>query len=92
MRVQLAPASAIPNSVGISAITGSANANILAVVGFSAMYAGQELPLQWLPAVRDVVFLVATIAALTGTVADGIVHWCVLSQTEDAKGLCAGPD
>lgn len=80
--MQLAPSSAIPNAVGISAITGSANANVLAVIGFSVIYAGQTLPLQWLPALRDVVFLAATIAALAGTVADGTVHWCVRSLAE----------
>lgn len=83
--LQIAPASAIPSSVGISSIVGSANVNVLAVVGLSVIYAGQTLPLQPLPVLRDVAFYVFTIATLTGCVVDGVVHWCGAAEGSGSR-------
>ena len=71
--------------MGISSIVGSANVNVLAVVGLSVIYAGQTLPLQPLPVLRDVAFYVFTIATLTGCVVDGVVHWCGAAEGSGSR-------
>lgn len=64
-----------PRSIGIGTIVGSAIFNILIIIAFTGLLAGQVLQLDWRPLARDVAWYLITIGLLFACVADKFVQW-----------------
>eukprot|EP00924_Labyrinthula_sp_SR-Ha-C_P014775 maker-scaffold_43-snap-gene-1.22-mRNA-1 protein AED:0.01 eAED:0.01 QI:114/1/1/1/1/1/3/81/645 len=71
-----------PQSTGVGAVLGSCIFNILCIIGFSAVVAERfdGLPVAWRPLLRDSLFYLLAVVALTGVVikahvSDNKVYW-----------------
>lgn len=59
-----------PQNLGTGAVVGGGVFNVLVIIGLSAVFAGQDLHLNWRPFARDYFFYIISVALLVGFVSD----------------------
>nr|CAH8843143.1 unnamed protein product [Trichobilharzia regenti] len=63
------------DDIGLGAVVGSADFNIMLVISVSALFAKQVIYLNWWPLVRDSAVYLLSIILLAWVICDGFIYW-----------------
>lgn len=63
------------SEIGVGTIVGSAVFNVLAIIGVTAIFAGQTLYLDWKPVTRDCLFYSMAVLSVILIFLDGMIKW-----------------